>query len=467
MDVASAILALQMQIEDNEGILAALDCSEDYHAALILHIFDLRERLQVLQDHSVAYRPLGALGQETLDGIFGPYHTLAPIEEQLQSSPPIPADPKDALEADQPADPEPQPELSESTDAVSQEAEQDADLRIDPDARESTDPPTSTPSSALSSSKRKAGGPAGQEGLGDPKRRKLRDDAQGDASMKSEVPSQDSLALVSNPDLAANEDAIIVVRSNMQRESSSDPFHHANGSPTVSEAPAGSACIACLAVFAEESLIQCPCDHKYCVQCLTEHFRAGIQGVVFPPSCCYEEIPLELVRPHLSAKLQANYAAKKLAIDKPGTVHCALLSCQALIAPENISNGRATCVCNTITCVGCKFIAHDDACPEESKKASLLRLAVTKGLCACYRCGELYDREFGCNPMTYMHQYQDTFTRVLLISDIAVRSVLPNSATIVDSNGRPAVVVPMSTKLGRSYVREKWLTTVLSLFLLL
>jgi len=85
------------------------------------------------------------------------------------------------LEVDQLADPEPQPELSESIGTYHKNAEKYADLGIRLDAYESTGPLTSPPSSALSSFKRKAEEPTSQEELNDLKRRKLRDDAQGDA----------------------------------------------------------------------------------------------------------------------------------------------------------------------------------------------------------------------------------------------------------------------------------------------
>jgi hypothetical protein len=240
--------------------------------------------------------------------------------------------------------------------------------------------------------------------------------------------------------------------------------------------PIGSPCISCLTLFPEESIVHCPCDHKYCAQCLTDHFKAGIQGTAFHPSCCYEEIPLNLAQPHPSLipassqphpslKLQANYAAKRLAIDKTGTIYCALLSCQILVAPQNISKGRATCaLCKTVTCVVCKFTAHDDTCPEDNERATLLRLAVTKGLRACYHCGELCVKGFGCNHMTYVPQYQ---------IDLEAFADIWHSCTKCSAqfcyncglNGGLAVMVLLNIKLRRLYVREKWLRT--ELFLLL
>lgn len=41
----------------------------------------------------------------------------------------------------------------------------------------------------------------------------------------------------------------------------------------------------------------------------------------------------------------------------------------------------------TIICIMCKFLAHGDACPEDTDRAALLSVAVAKGLRACYRCG--------------------------------------------------------------------------------
>jgi len=85
MDTASAILALQLQVEDNEGILAALDYREDFHAALTLRVSELRKRLQILQDHSMAYHPLGTAGGEIIEGNSGSYHTTSDIQPQPQA----------------------------------------------------------------------------------------------------------------------------------------------------------------------------------------------------------------------------------------------------------------------------------------------------------------------------------------------------------------------------------------------
>ncbi len=370
MDVASAILVLQLQVEDDETILAASDRREDFHAALALHLFDLRERLQVLQDHAVAYGPLGALGQETLDGLFGPYHTPLPIHEQPEPPPSRP------------------PHQSHEM-----ETRQFANLGHQPEVHDYTDPPASTASSPIHNSKRMTEKVSDHEEVNFSKRRSFDEDAREAMSIEANIQSHNTPVVEDDPKKASN------IESQLQPSASTESPQNAAETQVIIEVPAGSACIACLAIFAEDSLIQSPCDHKYCAQCLTEHFKASLQGSAFPPSCCYEEIPYDLVQRHLSINLQANYMRKKHAIDNPGTIYCAILSCQALIAPQSISNGRATCVCKAITCAVCKFIAHDDACPEDAERAALLRLAVSQGLRACYRCGELYERDFGCNHM--------------------------------------------------------------------
>jgi hypothetical protein len=326
MDISSAILVLRLQIEDNETILTTLNCTEgdDYNTALTLHLSELRQRLQILQDHSIAYGPLGATGREIIDGVFGLYHM--PSNNQQQHGPKQP------------------------TSRVSAQTSPLVNIQIG-------------------------------------------------APHKAEARSAGELVTVTRNLLQALDIATSKAQNDSESDIASETSHNAVEDPVSSETPAELSCIACLTTFSEESLIQCPCEHTYCDQCLAEHFKASIQSLAFPPSCCGQIIPLELAGPHLNIRLLASYNTKKAAIENPGVTHCALLSCQARIAPENISNGRATCTCKTITCVMCKFVAHGDACPEDTDRAALLSIAVAEGLRACYRCGELYERIHGCNHM--------------------------------------------------------------------
>jgi hypothetical protein len=419
MDVASAKLVLQLQVEDNEGLLAATDSHDDFHAALTLHVSDLRERLQVLQDHSEAYRPLGAVGQETVDGVFGPYHTPSPSQTPPQDLS-IPAVPQEEAEARQPTDQERQREPSDLADALipvhpsvnnnSQAAS--LEMAIPVEVR-------SSKRARLSEDEEDDFSPDFDERA--PKRNKLTEDVLGHVSVDLQMPSDNAPAARQGAELHASGGPYINFEPDLQPEAA-ETFHDAVDGEGISdnhiaaevamdhevaantelagELSVDSSCIACLSVFAEESLITCPCDHKYCAQCLAEHFKSAVQSISFPPTCCYEEIPLDLAQPHLSVRLLDSYAAKRAAIENPGTVHCALLSCQASIPLENMSNGRATCICTAVTCVVCKFTAHEDACPDETQRVALLQLAVAQNLRACYRCGELYEREFRCNHMT-------------------------------------------------------------------
>jgi hypothetical protein len=168
---------------------------------------------------------------------------------------------------------------------------------------------------------------------------------------------------------------------------------------SIHEGEGDSSCIACVTSLPNDLLIICPCDHTYCAPCLTEHFKSGIQGPGFPPACCSQPIPLDLVRPHLTHQLLTRFNEKQAIIDNPAAIYCALLSCQTLLLPENFVNGTITCACSTVTCVACRFIAHEGACSDSTERTALLQLTISEGLRACYRCGELYDRVEGCNHM--------------------------------------------------------------------
>jgi hypothetical protein len=373
MDVASAILALQLQIEDNEGLLAALDRREDFHTALTLHISELQERLQILQDHSMAYRPLSAVGGEIIEGNFGPYHTTSDIPSQPQALP-ISVEP---------------PGIQTVPIGVRKSRRNLTGLT----SQRSTQP------SLLHNHEESVTGITGPMELEVLENRQRSQELPVDGLLRNELPPLIEFATKTGNLMRSPKTAISNTQRDLQPDAASSTFHNAVETPATDEAPADFSCIACLTAFPEELLIKCPCDHKYCDHCLAEHFKVSIQSLAFPPACCGQIIPLDLAEPHLNIRLLASYKTKKAAIENPGTVHCALLSCQARIAPENISNGRATCICKTVTCVMCKFTVHENACPEDTDRVALLSLAVAEGFRACYRCGELYERIHGCNHM--------------------------------------------------------------------
>lgn len=65
------------------------------------------------------------------------------------------------------------------------------------------------------------------------------------------------------------------------------------------------------------------------------------------------------------------------------------------------NDGHAFCeACNARTCMHCKALAHDGACPADEARQSLVNLADEQGWKLCFGCGEIVFRYEGRGHMT-------------------------------------------------------------------
>ncbi|KAG6324780.1 hypothetical protein E4U44_000112 [Claviceps purpurea] len=161
-------------------------------------------------------------------------------------------------------------------------------------------------------------------------------------------------------------------------------------------------CVACTSEVASTDSIRCPCSHDYCGDCTTSLFSAAINDEsLFPPRCCQEPIPLDLIKPFLSATLLGAYEAKKLEHETPDKTYCHVRTCSAFVPPAFVKDDVATCVkCQSKTCTMCKGETHTDDCPADTLTADFLQVATEKGWQRCYSCRRMVGLDTGCNHIT-------------------------------------------------------------------
>lgn len=160
-------------------------------------------------------------------------------------------------------------------------------------------------------------------------------------------------------------------------------------------------CVSCSEVIPDGEALTCPCNHIYCPPCLVQHFSTRIEGSGFPPRCCTIVIPIELVRRHLSTEILQKFDARKLEVEDPTAIFCASLNCQNRLSTTSFDGEKAICTCGTITCVQCRFTAHDGPCPEDGARVALLEMAVRLNWRSCPQCGNMIERVDGCHHMMY------------------------------------------------------------------
>ncbi|POR36152.1 Vacuolar membrane protein [Tolypocladium paradoxum] len=161
-------------------------------------------------------------------------------------------------------------------------------------------------------------------------------------------------------------------------------------------------CVACDANIAFVDVVQCPCSHGYCHDCIVRLFSASISDEsLFPPRCCGQAIPLDASRKFLPADLVGRYQAKELEHGTPNRTYCHEPACSTFVPPQFIQRGVATCPrCQVETCVTCKGQSHEYDCPQDEATQELLRVAAENGWQRCHSCHGMVELNAGCYHIT-------------------------------------------------------------------
>jgi hypothetical protein len=168
------------------------------------------------------------------------------------------------------------------------------------------------------------------------------------------------------------------------------------------------ACIACTEQNPRAKIIITSCGHQYCINCARKVFiQATKWEQYYPPRCCKQSIPLNLVASHMT---DDEIAAFQLASVEFSThhnrVYCSNIDCRMFIVPENIDMGsqRATCSkCGTDTCSNSKCLNpyHPGSeCPEDLLRLQTMELARDLDWQTCRACNRVVDLLHGCNHIT-------------------------------------------------------------------
>ena len=162
-------------------------------------------------------------------------------------------------------------------------------------------------------------------------------------------------------------------------------------------------CTACLSPLAIKDLIETPCRHRYCPDCLHTLFKRAMKDeTLFPPACCGDKIPIGMASKHLPKRFIRHYKAKSLELKIRNKTYCHKPACSAFIAPHSIHNGHAHCQrCGSVTCGVCKSAWHYGRCTH-ADDLELFELAKTAAWKRCPECRRIVERNEGCDHMTYV-----------------------------------------------------------------
>lgn len=162
-------------------------------------------------------------------------------------------------------------------------------------------------------------------------------------------------------------------------------------------------CEACGDQFPEEGCLTVPCHHQYCQDCLEELFSLSMRDkTLYPPRCCRQAIPWDLVRNHVKEPLATDFEAKREELEDKNPLYCHDKHCSQYIKAVNIGEANeASCSsCWKVTCTLCKQKQHEGACPQDEEVQKMRAYAEEEGCKECTRCHHLVELSTGCNHIT-------------------------------------------------------------------
>ncbi|KAI7087680.1 hypothetical protein KC356_g3930 [Hortaea werneckii] len=160
-------------------------------------------------------------------------------------------------------------------------------------------------------------------------------------------------------------------------------------------------CIACMEMVSQQDLAMVPCGHTYCHDCVSEFFtNAMTDESLFPPRCCGELLPLEVLAPFLGKDLTSRFQAKAVEFSTSNRTYCHDVDCAAFIPPQTIKGETAQCPdCKNETCTMCKDASHQGDCAQDTALQHVLSVARDQGWQRC-TCGRMVIHGGGCDHMT-------------------------------------------------------------------
>lgn len=215
-------------------------------------------------------------------------------------------------------------------------------------------------------------------------------------------------------------------------------------------------CCACSEDVSTKNSITLACKpeaHVYCHGCLVDFFKTAVHDTEqFPPRCCKVPLPIDKCRAFLPQDLIKTFNAKVEELATPNPTYCSNTTCAEFIRPKDIEAGLGKCPkCMTNTCTTCKDAEHKGLCEFDPQTHQLLDLAERRKFQTCSKCNNMVELSTGCFHIKYAPL-------------ILTRSLEPSSfKTDVAASTNSAIFAARSGKLAN--VPKRMRTSSLVLFL--
>ena len=160
-------------------------------------------------------------------------------------------------------------------------------------------------------------------------------------------------------------------------------------------------CVACTCQMEEVDVIEAPCGHNFCRECINRVFELSVEDESnFPPKCC-DPLTLEDTGSFLSSEIYEKFREKSEEFSATTRTYCFDPTCAAFISPKAIGDDKAKCpACQKMTCTRCKAEDHEGDCAENLADQSFMIAVAEAGFQRCQQCTRVIERAQGCNHIT-------------------------------------------------------------------
>jgi hypothetical protein len=167
-------------------------------------------------------------------------------------------------------------------------------------------------------------------------------------------------------------------------------------------------CASCFDDVPDNDAINLACQHSYCRPCLSNLVTTAMQHENFwPPKCCLQDIPNELLERKLSALELASYRlkAKEYSIPAGDRWYCAKPECGKWFVKgePRAQDATVSCThCNFDMCLFCRGASHPtgEKCTQDRGLEATLAAAELEGWRRCYSCHTMVELNTGCRHIT-------------------------------------------------------------------
>lgn len=162
-------------------------------------------------------------------------------------------------------------------------------------------------------------------------------------------------------------------------------------------------CVSCSESKDEALVLETPCEHHYCDECIVGLFHAATTDEsLFPPRCCHQPVPVEDALDFLPVDFLETFRAKEEEFSSDDRIYCSVAECSVFIPRTNITDGNlASCPkCNAATCAECKAAHHQGDCQGDAGMELVRQMARENGWQTCYSCQRIIELGTGCNHMS-------------------------------------------------------------------